>query len=58
MNFLNQRKGGVHFPNRFSFFSLFQCTVMHYRNCKRLREFEEIEQSGCSGESESQVENS
>jgi hypothetical protein len=34
MDFLNYR-----FPIRFSSF-------LHYRNCKRLREFEEIEISG------------
>ncbi len=36
MDFLNHREGGNGFLIRFSSFVL-------YRNCKRLREFEEIE---------------
>jgi hypothetical protein len=42
MGFLNYRKGGV-VLNKFFLLSPFQCKVTHYRNCKRLRESEEIE---------------
>jgi hypothetical protein len=41
MDFLNHRKGGMVF-----LLSPLQCTVTHYRNCKRLREFEETETQG------------
>jgi hypothetical protein len=43
MDFLNNREGGVVFYQDFFLSSSSQCTVTHYRNCKRLREFEEIE---------------
>jgi hypothetical protein len=48
MDFLNHREGDVVFYQVF-LLSLFQCTVTLWRNCKRLREFEEIEISrqGC-----------
>jgi hypothetical protein len=51
MDFLNHREGGVVFYQVF-LLSPLQCTVTHYRNCKRLREFEEIEISvqSCRGE--------
>jgi hypothetical protein len=42
MDFLNHREGGVVFYHVF-LLSPVQCTVRHYRNCKRLREFEELE---------------
>jgi hypothetical protein len=42
MDFLNHREGGVVFY-QVSLHSPLQCTVMHFRNCKRLHEFEEIE---------------
>jgi hypothetical protein len=42
MDFFNQREGGVVFYQVF-LLSPLQCTVMLYRICKRLREFEEIE---------------
>jgi hypothetical protein len=42
MDFLNHRKGGMVFYQVF-ILSPFQCTVRNSRNCKRLREFEEIE---------------
>ncbi len=54
MDFLNQREGGVGFYQVF-LLSPLECTVtFHYRNCKRLREFEEIEISiqSCRGQSE------
>ncbi len=44
MDFLKHREGGVVFYQVF-LLSPLQCTEMHYRNCKRLREFEEIETS-------------
>jgi hypothetical protein len=50
MDFLNHRKGGmVWFSIRFFFF-------LFYRNCKRLREFEEIEilRQSCRGDREKQ----
>jgi hypothetical protein len=40
MDFLNHTEGGVVF---YQVFFPLQRTVTHYRNCKRLREFEEIE---------------
>jgi hypothetical protein len=51
MDFL--REWGVVFYE-VSLFSPLQCTVTHYRNCKRLRESEEIEISmqSCRGDSE------
>ncbi len=53
MDFLNNREGGVFFYQDF-LLSPSQCAVTHYRNCKRLREFEEIEISmqSCRGDSE------
>jgi hypothetical protein len=42
MDFLNHRQGGVVFYQVF-LLPLLQCTVTLYRNCKRWREFEEIE---------------
>jgi hypothetical protein len=42
MDFLNHREGGKVFYRVF-LLSPLQCTVMNSRNCKRLREFEEIE---------------
>ena len=43
MNFLNHREGGA-FLSGFPPFSFkVQCTLTHCRNCKRLREFVEIE---------------
>jgi hypothetical protein len=42
MDFLNHGDGGVVFFQVFLLFPLL-CRVTHYRNCKRLREFEEIE---------------
>ncbi len=42
MDFLNHRKGGV-VLNKFFLLSPLQCKVTHYRNCKRLCEFEESE---------------
>ncbi len=39
MDFLNHREGGLVFYQVF-FLSPLQCIVTHYRNCKRLREFE------------------
>jgi hypothetical protein len=69
MDFLNHREGGVVLYRYFLLSSL-QCIyvsfssfllysvhiVVHYRNCKRLREFEEIEISmqSCRGDSEQQ----
>jgi hypothetical protein len=44
MDYLNHRQGGVVFDQVF-LLSPLQCTVTHYRDCKRLREFEEIENS-------------
>jgi hypothetical protein len=41
MDFLNHRQGDVVFYKVVLLSSL-QCTVKHFRNCKRLREFEEI----------------
>jgi hypothetical protein len=45
MDFLNHREGGMVFLVSISFSSLLLCSVqqMNARNCKRLREFEEIE---------------
>ncbi len=53
MDFLNPRKGGMVFY-KFFLLSPLQCTVTHYRDCKGLSEFEEIEISmqSCRGESE------
>ncbi len=42
MDFLKHGEGGVVFYQVF-LLSPLQCTVTHYRNCKRLHEFEEIE---------------
>jgi hypothetical protein len=42
MHFLNHREGNMVFYQGF-LLSPLQCTLMHYRNYKRLREFEEIE---------------
>jgi hypothetical protein len=55
MDFLSHREGGVVFHQVFLIFPL-QCTVTHCRNCKRLREFEEIETSrqSCRGDCEQQ----
>ena len=39
MDFLNHREGGVALY-QFFLLSPLQCKVTHYRNCKRLREFE------------------
>jgi hypothetical protein len=53
LKFLNHSEGGVVFYQVF-LLSPLQCTVMHYRNCKRLLEFEETKISrqscrvGCS----------
>ncbi len=41
MDFLNQSEGGVVFYQVF-LLSPLQCTLTHCRNCKWLREFEEI----------------
>jgi hypothetical protein len=53
MDSLNYREGDVVFY-QFILLSPLQCTVTHYRNCKRLREFEEIKFSmqSCRGDSE------
>jgi hypothetical protein len=51
MDFLNCRKGGMVFYQVF-LLSPLQCTVTYSRNCKRLREFEEIEISSCRGDCE------
>ncbi len=53
MDFLNHREGGVIFY-QVTLLSALQCTVTHYRNCKKLREFEEIEISrqSCRGDCE------
>jgi hypothetical protein len=51
MAFLNHREGSVvWFSIRFSLLPLLHCTVTHCRNCKRLREFEEIEISSTAVE--------
>jgi hypothetical protein len=52
MDFLNHREGDVVFFQVF-LLSLLKCTLTHLRNCKRLREFEEIEISrqSCRGDS-------
>jgi hypothetical protein len=42
MDFLNQREGGVVFY-QVILLSPLQCTLTQCRNCKRLREFEELE---------------
>ncbi len=42
MDFLNHSEGDVVFY-QVVLLSPLQCTVKHHRNCKRLREFEEIE---------------
>ncbi len=51
MDSLNHREGGMVFYQVFHLSPL-QCTVTHYRNCKRLHEVEEIEISrqSCRGE--------
>jgi hypothetical protein len=53
MDFLNHREGGV-VSYQIFLLSFIQYTVTHYRNCKRLREFEEIEISrqSCRGDCE------
>jgi hypothetical protein len=53
MDFLNQKEGCMVFYQVF-LLSPLQCTVTHYKNCKRLREFEDIEISmqSCRGDSE------
>jgi hypothetical protein len=51
MDLLNHREGSVvWFSIRFSLLPLLQCTVTHCRNCKRLREFKEIEISSTAVE--------
>jgi hypothetical protein len=52
MDFLNQREGGMVFYHVF-LLSPLRCIVTHYRNCKRLREFEEkeISMQSCRGDS-------
>ena len=40
MDFFDHRDGGV-VLYKFFLLSPLQCTATHYRNCKRLREFEE-----------------
>ena len=57
MDFLNHREGGVVLHQLF-LLSPLQCTAMHYRICKKLREFEEIEISrqSCRGDCELQEE--
>jgi len=40
---------------QFFFLSPLQCTVLHYRNCKKLREFEEIEISRQSFKGDSEL---
>jgi hypothetical protein len=42
MDFLNHREGGVVFYQVF-LLSPLKCTVTHFRNLKRLREFQEID---------------
>ncbi len=42
MNLLNHREGGVVFHQVF-LLSPLQCTVLNCRNCKGLRELEEIQ---------------
>ncbi len=53
MDFLKHREGGVIFYQVF-LLSPLQCTVMQYRNCKRLHEFEEIDivRQSCRGDFE------
>jgi hypothetical protein len=51
--FLNHWEGGVVCYQVF-LLSPLQCTVTHYKNCKRLREFEEIEISLQSGRDNSE----
>ncbi len=53
MDFLNHRKGGMVFYQVF-LLSPLQCTVTEVKNCKRLREFEEIEilRQSCRGDCE------
>jgi hypothetical protein len=41
MDFLNQREGGMVFYQAF-ITSPLRCTIMHYRNRKKMHEFEEI----------------
>jgi hypothetical protein len=55
MDFLNQRKGDLVFCQVF-LLSPLQCTLMHCRICKRLREFEaiEISRQSCGGDFEQQ----
>ncbi len=52
MDFLNHRERGV-VLSQFSLLSPLQCKVRQNRNCKRSREFEEIEISmqSCRGDS-------
>jgi hypothetical protein len=59
MDFLNHKERGVFFYQVFLLSPLqCTCTLMHCRNCKRLREFEEIEISrqSCGGDFEQQGE--
>ncbi len=53
MDFLNHREGGV-VLYEFFLLSPLQCTATHYRNCKRLRKFEEkdISMQSCRGDSD------
>ncbi len=53
MDFLNRKKGDVIYCHVF-LLSPLQCIVRNWRNCKRLREFEEIEISrqNCRGDCE------
>jgi hypothetical protein len=41
MDFFNHREGGVVF-SQFSSFLLYSVQKLNWRNCKRVREFEEI----------------
>jgi hypothetical protein len=53
MDFLNHTERGIVFY-QFFLLSLLHCTLTHCRNCKRLREFEEIDISrqSCRGDFE------
>jgi hypothetical protein len=55
MDFLNKREGGIPpYSIRFSSFLLYSVQQLNCRNCKRLREFEEIDISrqNCGGDCE------
>jgi hypothetical protein len=56
MDFLNHMEGGTVFYQVFLYYSV---QLPNCRNCKRLREFEEIEisRSSCRGDCESKEEN-